>query len=126
GSLTTVHANSCRDAISRLETMVGMANSNISPRSVRQQISSAVDLFVHIARLSDGTRRLTNITECVGMEEDAVTLQDVFVFERLGLTSERRVIGRFRSTGVRPKFAERLKAFGVQLTPRMFETTVEV
>ncbi len=126
GSLTTVHANSCRDAISRLETMVGMANSNISPRSVRQQISSAVDLFVHIARLSDGTRRLTNITECVGMEEDAVTLQDVFIFERLGLTPERRIIGRFRATGIRPKFAERLKAFGVQLLPRMFETTIEV
>jgi pilus assembly protein CpaF len=126
GSLTTIHANSCRDAISRLETMVGMANSNISPKSVRQQISSAVDLFVQIARLSDGTRRVTHITECVGMEEDTITLQDVFVFDRLGLTSERRVIGQFRATGIRPKFAQKLKASGIQLPPAMFETITQI
>ncbi|HZS50522.1 MAG TPA: CpaF family protein [Bryobacterales bacterium] len=126
GSLTTIHANSCRDAISRLETMVGMANSNISPKSVRQQISSAVDLFVQIARLSDGTRRVTHITECVGMEEDTITLQDVFVFDRLGLTNERRVIGQFRATGIRPKFAQKLKASGIQLPPAMFETITHI
>src|SRR5579884_2288712 len=126
GSLTTIHANSCRDAISRLETMVGMANSNISPKSVRQQISSAVDLFVQIARLSDGTRRVTHITECVGMEEDTITLQDVFVFDRLGLTNERRVIGQFRATGIRPKFAQKLKASGIQLPPAMFETITQI
>ena len=126
GSLTTIHANSCRDAISRLETMVGMANSNMSLRSLRQQVSSAVDLFIHLARLSDGTRRVTHITECVGMEEETVTLQDIFVFDRLGLTPDRRVIGQFRATGVRPKFSERLKAFGINLPAAMFETTTEV
>ena len=126
GSLTTIHANSCRDAISRLETMVGMANANISTKSIRQQISAAVDLFIQIARLSDGTRRVTNITECVGMEGDAVTLQDIFVFERLGLTPERRVIGRFKATGVRPKFAQKLKATGLELSPTLFETAVDV
>ncbi|MBI3665544.1 MAG: CpaF family protein, partial [Acidobacteria bacterium] len=110
----------------RLEVMVGMANSNISLRSVRQQISSATDVFIQIARLSDGTRRITNITECVGMEGDTVTLQDVFVFDRLGLTPERRVIGQFRATGIRPKFAQRLKASGVNLPPAIFETITEV
>ncbi len=126
GSLTTIHANSCRDAISRLEVMVGMANSNMSLKSVRQQISSAIDLFVQIARLSDGTRRLTHITECVGMEGETVTLQDVFLFDRLGLSPERKVIGQFRATGIRPKFAQKLKASGVNLPPSIFETIREV
>ena len=126
GSLTTIHANSCRDAITRLETMVGMSNANISTKSIRQQISAAVDLFIQIARLSDGTRRVTHLTECVGMEGDAVTLQDIFVFERLGLTPERRVIGRFKATGVRPKFAQKLKASGIELSPTLFETAVDV
>jgi pilus assembly protein CpaF len=126
GSLTTVHANSCRDAISRLEVMVGMANANMAPKSIRQQISSAVDLFVHVARLSDGTRRLTHITECVGMEGETVTLQDIFVFDRLGLTPERRVIGQFRATGIRPKFAQKLRASGINLPASLFETVTEV
>jgi pilus assembly protein CpaF len=126
GSLTTVHANSCRDAISRLEVMVGMANANMAPKSIRQQISSAVDLFVHVARLSDGTRRLTHITECVGMEGETVTLQDIFVFDRLGLTPERRVIGQFRATGIRPKFAQKLRASGINLPATLFETVTEV
>jgi len=126
GSLTTIHANNCRDAIGRMEAMVGMANSNMSPKSIRQQISSAVEVFVQIARLSDGTRRLTHITECVGMEGDAVTLQDVFVFDRLGLSQDRRVLGQFRATGVRPHFAQKLKASGIGLPASLFETTVEV
>ena len=126
GSLTTVHANSCRDAISRLEVMVGMANANMAPKSIRQQISSAVDLFVHVARLSDGTRRLTHITECVGMEGETVTLQDIFVFDSLGLTPERRVIGQFRATGIRPKFAQKLRASGITLPASLFETVTEV
>ena len=124
GSLTTIHANSCRDAISRLENMVGMANSNISLKSVRQQISSAVNLFIHVARLSDGTRRVTHVTECVGMEGDTVTLQDVFVFDRLGLNADRRVIGQFRATGVRPKFAQVLGTSGIRLSPSIFEKIV--
>ncbi|HUQ93163.1 MAG TPA: CpaF family protein, partial [Bryobacteraceae bacterium] len=106
GSLTTVHANSPRDAISRLEVMVGMANSNIGVRSIRQQVSSAVDLFVQVARMTDGTRKITYLTECVGMEGEQVTTQDIFVFEKTGIGPHGRVQGRFRPTGVRPKFCD--------------------
>jgi pilus assembly protein CpaF len=126
GSLTTLHANSPRDAISRLEVMVGMANANMGARAIRQQVSSAVDLFVHLARLSDGTRRITQMTECVGMEGEQVTTQDIFVFEKMGLTENLRVMGRFRPTGVRPKFYERLRACGMQLPADMFQTVVEI
>src|SRR5579884_4140231 len=126
GSLTTIHANSPRDAISRLEVMVGMASSNLNLRSIRQQIASAVDLFIQIARLSDGTRKVTYITECLGMEGDLVTTQDIFLFERTGMSGDGRVLGRFRPTGVRPKFSERLKAAGIELPPHLFQNVVEV
>jgi len=126
GSLTTVHANSPRDAVSRLEVMVGMANANMGVRSIRQQVSSAVDLFVQIARFSDGTRRVSAITECVGMEGELVTMQDIFIFEKTGLNQNGRVTGRFRATGVRPKFYERLKAAGVEIPASAFQTTVEI
>lgn len=126
GSLTTIHANTPRDAISRLEVMIGMASSNLSVRSIRQQVASAVDLFIQISRLPDGTRKVTYITECVGMEGDLVTTQDVFVFERTGINSEGRVTGRFRPTGVRPKFSERLKAAGIDLPSHLFQTAVEI
>jgi pilus assembly protein CpaF len=126
GSLTTIHANSPRDAISRLEVMIGMASSNLNVRSIRQQVASAVDLFVQISRLADGSRKVTYITECVGMEGDLVTTQDVFVFERTGVNSEGRVTGRFRPTGVRPKFSERLKAAGIEIPPHLFQSVVEV
>src|SRR5581483_3524570 len=106
GSLTTIHANSPRDAISRLEVMIGMASSNLNVRSIRQQVSSAIDLFIQCSRLSDGTRKVTYITECLGMEGDLVTTQDIFLFERSSMGSDGRVIGRFRPTGVRPKFSE--------------------
>ena len=110
GSLTTIHANTPRDGLGRLEVMVGMANANMGIRSIRQQIASAVDLFVQIARFSDGTRRITHITEVVGMEQDIITLQDIFLFEKTGITEAGKVLGRFRATGIRPKFYERLKA----------------
>ncbi|HEY6991300.1 MAG TPA: CpaF family protein [Bryobacteraceae bacterium] len=126
GSLTTVHANSPRDAISRLEVMIGMASSNLNIRSIRQQVASAIDLFVQISRLSDGTRKVTFITECLGMEGDLVTTQDIFSFERVGLTNEGRVRGRFKPTGVRPKFSERLKAAGIELPSHVFQNVVEV
>ena len=126
GSLTTVHANNPRDGVSRLEVMVGMANSNMNVRSVRQQISSAIDMFVQVARLSDGSRRVTHITEVVGMEGDLITMQDIFVFEKVGVSETGRVTGRFRATGIRPKFAERLKMCGIQLAPSMFQTIVEI
>jgi pilus assembly protein CpaF len=126
GSLTTIHANSPRDAIGRLEVMVGMANANMGVRSVRQQVASAVDLFIQIARFSDGSRRLTHMTECVGMEGDQVTTQDIFVFDKTGVREDGRVMGRFRPTGIRPKFYERLKAAGIQLAPSVFQTAVEI
>jgi len=126
GSLTTIHANAPRDAISRLEVMIGMANSNLGTKSIRQQVASAIDLFVQISRLNDGSRKVTYITECLGMEGDVVTTQDIFVFERTGLTADGRVAGRFRPTGVRPKFAERIKAAGIELSPNIFQNVVEV
>ncbi len=126
GSLTTVHANSPRDAISRLEVMVSMSNANINVRSIRQQVASAVDLFVQISRLSDGTRRVTHLTECVGMEGEQVTTQDIFVFERSGISKDGKVIGRFQATGVRPKFSERLKAAGLDLPASIFQTSFDV
>ncbi|MBV8827667.1 MAG: CpaF family protein [Acidobacteriaceae bacterium] len=126
GSLTTIHANTPRDAISRLEVMVGLASSNLNVRSIRQQVASAVDLFVQISRLSDGSRKVTYITECLGMEGDLVTTQDIFVFERTGLSSDGRVTGRFRPTGVRPKFSERIKAAGIELPATIFQNVTEV
>jgi pilus assembly protein CpaF len=126
GSLTTIHANTPRDAIGRLEVMVGMANSNMGVRAIRQQVASAVDMFVQVARFSDGKRRITHMTEVVGMEGEHVTTQDIFVFERTGLTPDGRVTGRFRPTGIRPKFYDRLRASGIQLPPSVFQTVVEV
>lgn len=121
GSLTTIHANSPRDALYRLDTMVAMANVNIPEKATRQQIASTIDLIVHIARLSDGTRRVTSITEIIGVESDVITTQDLFVFERSGIRPDGTVCGRFRATGIRPKCSERIATFGVQLAPEMFE-----
>jgi pilus assembly protein CpaF len=126
GSLTTIHANTPRDGLGRLEVMVGMANANMGVRSVRQQISSAVDLFVQTSRFSDGARRITHITEVVGMEQDTISLQDIFLFEKTGINEAGRVSGRFRATGVRPKFYERLRASGIVLPMQLFQTVVEV
>ena len=126
GSLTTIHSNSPRDAIGRLEVMVGMANANMGIRAIRQQLASAVDLFVQIARLSDGSRRITHLTECVGMEGDQVTTQDIFLFEKAGIGEKGQVQGRFKATGIRPKFSERLVAAGIQLPPSIFQTVVEI
>jgi pilus assembly protein CpaF len=126
GSLTTIHANAPRDAISRLEVMIGMANSNLGTKSIRQQVASAIDLFVQISRLNDGSRKVTHITECLGMEGDVVTTQDIFVFERTGLTVDGRVAGRFKPTGVRPKFSDRIKAAGIELPPAVFQNVTEV
>lgn len=124
GSLTTVHANTPIDAVGRLEVMVGMASSNIGVRSIRQQISSAVDLFVQVARFSDGTRRVTHITEVDGMEGETIMLQDVFMLEKTGIDSTGRVTGFFKPTGIRPRCAERMKACGIDLPRVMFEKVV--
>jgi pilus assembly protein CpaF len=126
GSMTTVHANSPRDVISRLEVMVTMANSNLSLSSIRQQISSAIDVVVQTARLADGTRRILCITEVGNMEGDVITLQDLFVFEKRGVSAEGRVQGRFAATGIRPKFYERMAAAGLHLPAELFDSMVEV
>ena len=126
GSMTTVHANTPRDVIARLEVMVTMATSNLNLVSIRHQISSAIDLIVHVARLSDGTRRAMCLTEVGHMEGDVVTLQDLFVFEKRGISPEGRVQGRFAATGIRPKFYEKMLAAGIRLPAELFESVVEV
>jgi pilus assembly protein CpaF len=126
GSLTTIHANSPRDALYRLDTMVAMASLQLPERAVRQQIASAVDLIVQISRLSDGTRRVTAISEITGMENDLITMQDIFLFERTGLAPNGRVVGRFRATGIRPKCSERLASSGRPLPAGMFEHVQQV
>jgi pilus assembly protein CpaF len=123
GSLTTIHANTPRDALSRLETMIQMTGMRLSDRAMRQQVAAAIDLVIQVARLSDGTRRLTSISEITGMEGETITMQEIFQFERTGVDSGGQVIGRFRPTGIRPRFAERLKASGLQLPRVFFEET---
>jgi pilus assembly protein CpaF len=126
GSLTTVHANGPRDAIARLEVMISLANANMQMLSIRQQIASAVHLLVQAARLSDGSRRVINITEVTGMEGEVITLQDIFVFEKRGLSPEGKVMGRFAATGIRPKFADKLVAAGIRLSPDLFDQVLDV
>ena len=119
GSLTTIHANTPRDALARLETMIQMTGMRLSDRAMRQQIAAAINLVLQVARLSDGTRRVTAISEITGMEGETITMQEIFQYERTGVDSQGQVIGRFRPTGIRPRFGERLKACGLQL-PRVF------
>ncbi len=121
GGLTTIHANSPRDALYRLDTMVAMSNFNIPEKAVRQQTASAINLIVQVTRLSDGTRKVTGINEVTGMEGEMVSMQDIFVFERTGLRRDGKVCGRFRATGIRPRCTERLASFGIQLPVEMFE-----
>jgi pilus assembly protein CpaF len=126
GSLTTIHANSPRDAIARMETMALMSNLNLPEIAVRRQIASAVTIVLQVSRLSDGTRRVTHLTEITGMEQDTVSMQDVFVFEKQGVTTDGHVIGTFTSTGIRPKFADKLKASGIPVPASFFEHSVTV
>jgi pilus assembly protein CpaF len=126
GSLTTVHANTPRDALTRIETMIAMGATNLPERAMRQQISSAIQIIVQQTRLADGSRRVTSITEITGMEGDIITTQEIFQFEKFGLNQDGKVTGRFRATGVRPKCSERLRAAGIQVTQQMFEDVMEV
>src|SRR3954469_459042 len=126
GSLTTVHANTARDALTRIETMIAMGATNLPERAMRQQISSAIQFVVQQTRLSDGSRKITSISEITGMEGDVITMQEIFVFEKMGITQDGKVIGRFRATGVRPKCCERLKMSGIHLPADMFEGVTEV
>ena len=126
GSLTTVHANTPRDALTRIETMISMGAANLPERAMRHQIASAVQLVIQQSRMSDGTRKVTSVSEITGMEGDVITMQEIFCFEKLGVTQEGKVIGRFRATGVRPKVCERLKASGIHMPTDMFEGVTEV
>jgi pilus assembly protein CpaF len=126
GSLTTVHANSPRDALARIENMVSMANLNIPERAVRHQIASAVHAVIQIARLSDGTRKVITISEITGMDGDGMALQDIFSFDRTGIDEGGKVRGAFRATGLRPTFADRLATSGARLRPALFEARTEI
>jgi len=120
GSMCTVHANAPRDALTRLETMIAMAGIDLPQRAMRQQVSSAIDVIVQVARMSDGTRKLTYFSEVLGMEGDVVTMQDIFVFERHGLKEDGTVKGEHMATGVQPRFLQRIKAIGIDIPPGMF------
>src|ERR1051325_7974441 len=126
GSLTTIHANTPRDALSRIETMIAMGATNLPERAMRSRIAAAIHLVVQQTRLSDGSRKVTSISEITGMEGDVITMQEIFVFEKAGISQDGKVVGRFRATGVRPKVSERLLAAGIRLPASMFEGVVEV
>jgi pilus assembly protein CpaF len=126
GSLATIHANSCRDAVSRLEMMVGMGNPNISLQSIRQQIANAIDAYVQVSRLSDGTRKITQIAETVGLRDGEVELRQIFEFEKLGVGADGRVEGRFQATGERPSFLNKLRRSGLDVPDSLFELSAEV
>ena len=120
GSLTTLHANTPRDALSRLETMISMANLELPERAMRQQIASAINVVIQVSRLSDGSRKLMQVSEIVGMEGDIITMQDIFVYEREGIGENDQVMGHFRATGIRPRFSDRLKTYGIDLSSLLF------
>jgi pilus assembly protein CpaF len=122
GSLTTIHANSARDALARIETMVSMTGLGIPTRAVRQQIASAIDVVIQLGRLADGSRRLLSLQEVTGMEGETVTMQEIFAFEQLGVDAEGRILGEIAPTGIRPRFAERLARCGIKLPADVFET----
>jgi pilus assembly protein CpaF len=126
GSLTTIHANSPRDAIARMETMAMMANLNLPEKAIRQQIASAVAIIIQISRMSDGTRRITHFSEITGMSEEVVSLQDIFRFEKRGLGPNNKVLGRFHSTGIVPKFLEKLKTSGIEVSMDIYNHSVDV
>jgi pilus assembly protein CpaF len=126
GSMTTIHANTPRDAMSRLESMVAMTNLNLPERTVRQQMASAISIVVQVSRLSDGTRKVVSISEITGMEENVISMQEIFSFNRKGIGPDGRVIGSFQPSHIRPKFLERLRISGIFLPPSLFEQTLEV
>lgn len=126
GSMATVHANTPRDALTRLESMVAMANLNLPEKSVRQQIASAITIIVQVARMSDGTRKVTHISEITGMEESVISMQEIFTFQKKGIGQDGKVVGVFQPSQVRPKFLERLRVSGIFLPPTMFEKVTEV
>jgi pilus assembly protein CpaF len=123
GSLTTIHANSGRDALARLETMIAMSSSHLPEVATRRQIASAIDVVVQVSRMSDGTRKVTSIAEITGIEGDIISMQEIFAFRKTGLAENGAVLGDFVATGIRPRLSDRLTASGVNLPPSMFEST---
>jgi pilus assembly protein CpaF len=126
GSMTTIHANTPRDALTRLESMVAMSNLNLPEKSVRQQMVSAISIVVQVSRFSDGTRKVVNISEVTGMEENIISMQEIFSFTRKGIGPDGKVVGVFQPSHIRPKFLERLRIAGIFLSPGLFEQTLEV
>jgi pilus assembly protein CpaF len=126
GSMTTIHANTPRDALTRLESMVAMSNLNLPEKSVRQQMVSAISIVVQVSRFSDGTRKVVNISEITGMEENIISMQEIFSFTRKGIGPDGKVVGVFQPSHIRPKFLERLRIAGIFLSPGLFEQTLEV
>lgn len=124
--MATIHANTSRDALSRLESMVAMANVNLPERSIRQQISSAITIIVQVSRMSDGTRKVVNISEITGQEENIISMQDIFNFVRRGIGPDGKVVGSFEPSGIRPKFLDRLRIAGIMLPAEIFERCVDV
>jgi pilus assembly protein CpaF len=124
--MTTIHANTPRDALTRLESMVAMSNLNLPEKSVRQQMVSAISIVVQVSRMSDGSRKVVSISEITGMEENVVSMQDIFSFTRKGVGPDGKVIGVFQPSRIRPKFLERLRMSGIFLSPDLFEQTLEV
>ncbi len=124
--MTTIHANTTRDALSRLESMVAMSNLNLPERTVRHQIASALTIVVQVSRFSDGTRKVISVSEITGMEENVISMQEIFTFRRKGIGPDGRVIGAFVPSGIRPKFLERLRIAGMILPQSIFETVLEV
>jgi pilus assembly protein CpaF len=120
GSMTTVHANTPRDALIRLESMIGMAGLSVPPKVMRQQVSSAISVVLQLGRLSDGKRKVVSLQELVGMEGDIITMQEIFHFEQSGLSPDGTVQGHFRATGIRPKFSARLRSHGIVLRDELF------
>jgi len=126
GSMTTIHSNSCRDALARLESMVAMASINLQERAVRQQIASAVGMVIQLSRLSDGTRKVVNMSEITGMDQDVISMQEIFTFSRKGIGPSGKVVGAFQPSRIRPKFLEQIRVSGIHLPQEMFERAMEV
>ena len=126
GSIATVHANSARDCLARFETMVGIGMPNMSDKAIRETIARALDVIIQLDRLPDGTRRILAVTEITGMEGPVITTQDIFVFDQTGIDDGGRVRGRFRATGIRPKFTGRLASHGIRLSPDLFRFEQDV
>jgi len=126
GSMTTIHANTCRDALSRLESMVAMANINLPERAVRQQITSAIAIVVQLSRMSDGSRRVVSVSEITGMDENVISMHEIFTFEKKGIGPNGLVVGRYQPTRIRPKFLERLRVSGIILAQDIFERSMDV